>query len=352
MTETPNLGLPLIAAAQAQKHVTHNEALAAIDLLLHCAVLDRDLAVPPASPAEGARYLVAAGPSGAWAGHAGEIALRDGAGWTFRTPRAGFLVYVVDEGELQLHDGTGWAPLSASLAALQNLDRLGLGTTADATNPFAARLNKALWTARTAADGGDGDLRYTLNKEGTADVLSLLLQSGFSGRCEFGLIGEDGFSLKVSPNGSTWTTALAIEPSGASVAPGADAAVSLGKAGRRWSTVHAATGAISTSDAREKTPVEPLTAAELAAAAEIAREIGSFRFLTAVAAKGEAARRHVGLTVQRAVEILEAHGLSPFAYGFVCRDAGTLGFRADQLLFFLARGFETRLAALEARLGG
>ena len=51
-----------------------------------------------------------------------------------------------------------------------------------ATERFVVpKLNKALWAAKTMAEGGDGDLRYTLNKESAADVLSLLLQSGFSG---------------------------------------------------------------------------------------------------------------------------------------------------------------------------
>jgi hypothetical protein len=83
MPDTPNLALPLIAAAQAQKHVTHNEALLAIDALVHCAVKDKDLAAPPAAPAEGDRYIVAASPTGAWAGKAGMIAaLQDGV-WRF-----------------------------------------------------------------------------------------------------------------------------------------------------------------------------------------------------------------------------------------------------------------------------
>jgi hypothetical protein len=64
MTTTPHLALPLIAAAQAQKHVTHNEALFAVDALLHCAVKDKDLAAPPASPAEGDRYIVAGAATG------------------------------------------------------------------------------------------------------------------------------------------------------------------------------------------------------------------------------------------------------------------------------------------------
>ena len=37
MTDTPRLALPAIEAAQAQKHVTHNEALVLLDALTHLA---------------------------------------------------------------------------------------------------------------------------------------------------------------------------------------------------------------------------------------------------------------------------------------------------------------------------
>ena len=64
MDATSNLSLPFIMAAQAQKHVTHNEALRALDAVVQLMVLDKDLNSPPGSPAEGARYIVAASPTG------------------------------------------------------------------------------------------------------------------------------------------------------------------------------------------------------------------------------------------------------------------------------------------------
>src|SRR3954454_11831150 len=88
MSVTPNLALPLIAAAQAQKHVTHNEALLAIDALVHCAVKDKHLAAPPAAPAEGDRYIVAASPTGAWSGKAGMIAAWQDGVWRFYAAKA------------------------------------------------------------------------------------------------------------------------------------------------------------------------------------------------------------------------------------------------------------------------
>ncbi|MEC3860141.1 DUF2793 domain-containing protein [Mesobacterium sp. TK19101] len=206
---TPNLALPYIAAAQAQKHVTHNEALDRLDGLVQLSVKDRDLTAPPASPAEGDRYIVATGATGAWAGWDGDVALFSGGAWVRLAPQTGWRVWIEDEAVLLVFDGTSWIGVTPD--ALQGLTRLGLGTTADAANPFSAKLNGALWTALTAVEGGNGDLRVTLNKETAAGVLSFLFQSGFSGRAELGLLGSDDLSLKVSPDGTAWRDALIID---------------------------------------------------------------------------------------------------------------------------------------------
>ena len=47
---TTHLGLPYLLAAQAQKHVTHNEALRLLDAMVQLSVLDRTRTAPPASP--------------------------------------------------------------------------------------------------------------------------------------------------------------------------------------------------------------------------------------------------------------------------------------------------------------
>ncbi|MBI2720353.1 MAG: DUF2793 domain-containing protein [Rhizobiales bacterium] len=83
MSETPLLGLPLIEAAQAQKHVTHNEALLQLDAAVHLSVVNRTSVAPPASPAEGDRYLVAASATGAWAGNSGKIAAWQAGAWHY-----------------------------------------------------------------------------------------------------------------------------------------------------------------------------------------------------------------------------------------------------------------------------
>jgi hypothetical protein len=214
MTDTANLALPFIEAAQAQKHVTHNEALRILDALVMLAVKDRDLSSPPATPAEGERYIVKSAGSGAFAGKDNQIAHYNDAGWSFYPPHAGWTCYVEDESTLLAFDGAAWAPavdVLGGVSELQELARLGVGTTADATNPFAAKLNNALWVARTVAEGGDGNLRYKLSKEAAAKTLSLLFQTNYSGRAEIGLTGDDDFHVKVSADGSSWLSAIVID---------------------------------------------------------------------------------------------------------------------------------------------
>ncbi len=77
-------------------------------------------------------------------------------------------------------------------------------------NPLSARLNNALFAAKTVADGGDGDLRYKLSKESAANTLSFLFQNDFSGRAEIGLTGDDDFHFKVSDDGATWRDGIVI----------------------------------------------------------------------------------------------------------------------------------------------
>src|SRR5262245_36726368 len=108
MSDTPNLGLTYLEAAQAQKHVTVNEALRRLDALVQIAVLDRNLSAPPALPADGARYLVAAAPTGAWSGHAGEVAAFQDGAWAFCAPQPGWIAYVADEQRLLVRGAGAW----------------------------------------------------------------------------------------------------------------------------------------------------------------------------------------------------------------------------------------------------
>jgi hypothetical protein len=209
---TPRLGLPWLMPAQAQKHVTVNESLGRLDALIQARVASRTTAAEPASPAQGDAFILPAGFSGAhWDGFLEhDIAYFQDGAWARIAARTGLTVWVEDEAGPAFFDGGAWIALTQAITALENLTGLGVGTTPDAGNPFAAKLNAALWTARYAGEGGTGDLRYTLNKEAPGDVLSLLLQSNWSGRAELGLTGSDDLSLRVSADGASWAEALSV----------------------------------------------------------------------------------------------------------------------------------------------
>lgn len=136
MTETTHLRLPYLEAAQAQKHVTVNEALARLDALVSLSALSRSLAAPPASPTEGDRYIVAPGAAGAWVGWDGQIAIFLNGGWDVVAPSAGWRAWIADEGRDVLFDGGAWhdGAAAASSGAIMSIQI----ATEDFTLPAAA----------------------------------------------------------------------------------------------------------------------------------------------------------------------------------------------------------------------
>jgi hypothetical protein len=203
MSDTPLIALPLLEAAQAQKHVTHNEALLAIDALLHLAVISRAINVPPATPADGDRYLVAAGATGEWLGHVGQIAYREAGSWRFAIVKTGWRLWVAAENLFLIYDGTAWRDVQGA-PTMQNVALLGVNTTADATNKLAVASPSVLLTH------AGSDQRLKINKNAVGDTASLLFQDNFSGRAEIGLTGDDDFHFKVSADGATFFESLWI----------------------------------------------------------------------------------------------------------------------------------------------
>ncbi len=72
-------------------------------------VKDRDLTAPPASPANGDRYIIPAGATGAWAGKTNQIAVRIAGSWEYYVPKVGWLAYIEDEAKLSVYKATGWS---------------------------------------------------------------------------------------------------------------------------------------------------------------------------------------------------------------------------------------------------
>lgn len=213
MYKSPHLGLPYLAPAQAQKHVTVNESLAELDGLVHCAVAEMFRNDPPATAGEGDRYLLGAAPNEAWSGEAGQLATWRNGGWAFSAPQPGWRVYDLAGDALHVLNTAGaWTPVGGAGAAdIQNATRFGLGTTADAANPFAAKLNAALWTARTPTEGGTGDLILACNKSAASRDAGHAFQSGFVTRAIAGLFGSNRFRIAVSPDGVAFHDALSLD---------------------------------------------------------------------------------------------------------------------------------------------
>ena len=344
MTDTPNLVLPYIAASQAQKHVTHNEAIRLLDGMVQLSVLSRIVATPPGSPTDGSRYIVASGATGAWAGWDLNVAFWVDGAWMRLIPRVGWIAYSVADTGFYSWNGSAWVALSAGggssvfndttfviqdngdltkqlkfeLVGLTTgntrtmtvpdasgtLALLGLTQTFSAAQTFSSTSNTFgggvgsgtqelasgatnsgnLKTVNIATAGKSGSTtniaigsavagalgtltvnspsvifattvssiamasanvsalylglggatadatnrlslnapaslfnhagaghQIKVNKNAAGDTASLLFQSGFSGRAEMGLTGSDDWTIKVSPDGSTYFPALVCD---------------------------------------------------------------------------------------------------------------------------------------------
>ncbi len=201
MTDTPNLSMPLIAPAQAQKHVTHNEALRQLDSLVQLAVSAIDQPAPPAAPVDGMRYVVPVGATGAWAGQDRKLAVFEDVAWAFYQPRPGWIAWVEDRGQQWVFDGSDWVQVEDH----QNMPWLGINTSADAANRLSVSSPAVLFNNEA------GDIRVKLNKAVATDTASFLFQTGWSGHAEIGLTGDDDFHFKVSADGSAWFDAMVID---------------------------------------------------------------------------------------------------------------------------------------------
>lgn len=201
---SPRLNLPYLAAAQAQKHVTLNEALLLLDSLVQLSVIAVAPTEPSAQPQDGARFIVGAGASGAWTGLDGQVALWMEGAWSFHLAQAGWVAWCEAQRTLLVFDGAVWGPAPGA-GARSEVSAIGIGAAADDDNPLLVRAPGALFTH------SGGDCRVKVNKAGSADSASVVFQTGFSGRAEVGACGDDSLHVKLSSDGATWRDALIID---------------------------------------------------------------------------------------------------------------------------------------------
>ena len=180
-----HLGLPYLLAAQAQKHVTHNEALRLLDAMVQLSVLDRTRTTPPASPADGDRHLVASGATGIWAGWDLNVAFWVDGVWIRLVPRQGWLVWVAAEQMFLVWNGSAWDPVGVpqdvsdaifslvndadpTKKALFSLSGITTGTTRTFTLPNTS--SELAILAGTQSFTGNKTFTGTLTASGTVTV--------------------------------------------------------------------------------------------------------------------------------------------------------------------------------------
>ncbi len=217
MDVSPSLGLPFLMPQQAQKHVTMNEALGRLDAVVQLSVKSATIDSEPGAPAAGDAYILPENKTGAaWSGmQSRSIAVfRDGA-WVEIVPKAGWRAWVADNRQLTVFNDTDWRALEMGASAEQSTRTaqspafLGVNTDADSTNRLAVK-SDAVLLSHDDVTPGSGDIRCALNKATIAGTASAVFQTGFSGRAEIGLSGQDHFGVRVSTDGTIWHDAMTI----------------------------------------------------------------------------------------------------------------------------------------------
>lgn len=217
MDKTSNLQLPFIAPSQAQKHVTHNDALLALDALIQLSAISQSMTLPPSPLNEGDRFIVGTNGTDEWLGKDNQIAAWQDGSWMFYMPQEGWLCWVEDEDLLLVWNGNDWGSAGSGGTASTNPTSLvGVNATADLTNRLSVNSPATLLNH----EGSDHQLKVNKNTE--TDTASLLFQTGFSGRAEMGLTGDENFHLKVSPDGGSFYEGIVIGRDNGFVSVGAN----------------------------------------------------------------------------------------------------------------------------------
>lgn len=222
MSQSPRLSLPLLMPQQAQRHLTLNDAFRLLDVLVQTSVVSATRTDEPDAVSEGMLFILPAGASGPRWGDmaAGSLALFENGGFVDIRPVAGQIAYVADQGALVVFDGTAWGggPL-----ARDEWPAIGINAEPSEANRLTVAADSELLTfdARTP---GSGDARKVVNKQSPAHVASVLFQSGFAGLAEIGLIGDDGFAVRVSTDGALFRPAMKADPASGHVSVAQDAA--------------------------------------------------------------------------------------------------------------------------------
>ena len=201
--QTNNLKIDYLFQNQANKEVIVNEAFLKIDNFINTGAISQSVSTPPSNPSDGDLYIIGAAATDDWSTHEGKISYYSASkGWVIVEPNEGMSLWVNDEDLLYTYDGSAWI----ATGKVEELDKLGINATADATNRLAVKSDAVLF------DNDGDDSQVKVNKNSAGDTASHLFQSNYSGYAEFGLTGDNDFHIKVSPdNFSTVYDALVVD---------------------------------------------------------------------------------------------------------------------------------------------
>lgn len=208
--------LPYLMPAQAQKHVTHNEALRMLDGLVNIALSGVGLNEPPAAPGDGEIHLVGDQPQDAWSDHSGHLAVFQDGGWYFHTPVPGMTAYDLSQEQLLVHDGIGWS----SPTSCDTWPALGINTSPDGSNRLSVKSDAVLFSHDDNTPG-NGNSLLTLNRADPNRLAHLQFSTGYGVGAETGLIGDDRYRIRVSSDGTAFQDAIVVAPDSANVGIGA-----------------------------------------------------------------------------------------------------------------------------------
>ena len=195
---TPRLSLPYVAAGQAQKHITVNEAFARLDGLVQLAAESRAVAAQPASPSDGAVWILPVSATGpVWGGKPASLIARHEAGaWEFLTPNAGHMAWIKDEGQALVFDGAIWTPMSSTFKAITA-----------ARSPFGATTRVEILEQEVTLSGASAATTVVIPNRAIVHAVSTRTSVAVTGATSYscgvsGDLGKFGSSLGVAKNAS------------------------------------------------------------------------------------------------------------------------------------------------------
>lgn len=204
MDTSENLHLPYIMPNQAQKHVTHNEAIRQLDALIQISVISKNLTQAPTDVSNGDRYIIAEEAEGVWADKTNDIAAYQDGAWAYYKPLEGWIVWGQQDACMLVFRQNTWQAIQNVTADLQQLPILGINTSASQSARFGVESNDSFFSHEGNSH------RLSVNKATAADTGSLVFKTNWTGHAELGLAGNNDFSIKVTNDGENWADSIVL----------------------------------------------------------------------------------------------------------------------------------------------